>query len=320
MIALLREAGNDDGIVDATELADLRKMVGSAAALALADAVRVLAGKVVNTDPANAKFGSQTLGNLVASDSQAKLDKLIDKWFMGLDRPATTYTYRAANGSLFVNGAAITDIRQGYVGDCYLLAALGSVADIDGSLIQDMFTDNGDGTYTVRFFRNGVKDYVTVDSFLPTDSAGRLVYASAGSSAASSSNELWVALAEKAYAQLNAAGWIGQDGTNSYKGIEGGWMEPVYEQILGNNAESFYKYSQATLVNALNAGKMVTIGTNGSTTSGFVAGHAYIIKSYNASTGTFDLYNPWGTQHLSNVTFATLAANSAWASTAVKPA
>jgi hypothetical protein len=30
-----------------------------------------------------------------------------------------------------------------------------------------MFTKNGDGTYSVRFFNNGVAEYVTVDRELP---------------------------------------------------------------------------------------------------------------------------------------------------------
>lgn len=89
-----------------------------------------------------------------------------------------------------------------------------------------MFIDNGDGTFTVRFFNNGVADYVTVDRYLPTTS-NRAAYAGWGGGEASSSmNELWVALAEKAYAQLGASGWSRPgNNRNSYSDIEGGgWI------------------------------------------------------------------------------------------------
>lgn len=320
MMLILQVAGDDDGIVDASELTDLRLIVSNANTLGLTDDVRVLASKVVNAHTANAKYKGAALGNLAANSTDAHLDKLIDKWFMGGDRPnatiyGTTYQYRLANGSLFVNGASLTDIKQGYVGDCYLLASLGSVAMIDPGAISQMFIDNGDGTFAVRYFRNGVADYVTVDLYLPTDTSGRFIFANMGAYASSASNELWVALAEKAYAQLNEAGWIGQDGTNSYSGIEGGWMESVYEQVLGRNAISSYKPSQTNLINSFNAGKMISLGSNSSTTNGVVGGHAYVLQNYNSATGLFQLYNPWATQHVS-LTYAQVASNFDWMASA----
>ena len=44
----------------------------------------------------------------------------------------------------------------------------------------------------------------------------------------------------------------------------------------------------------------MTIGTDGSTSSndtlsyGLYGSHAYAVTGYNASSGTFTLYNPWG--------------------------
>jgi hypothetical protein len=61
------------------------------------------------------------------------------------------------------------DVNQGNLGDCYLLASLAGTAYRTPSTIQNMFTDNGDGTFTVRFLRNGVANYVTVDRLLTND-------------------------------------------------------------------------------------------------------------------------------------------------------
>ena len=323
MITILRSAGND-GTVNATELADLRLLVSNATTLGMADYVRVLASNVVNASVANAKYLGAALGNLAAGSTATQLNNLVDKWFLGTDRPVATpygggtaYTYTLAAGQLFVNGAAYTDINQGNVGDCYFLAALGSVAQKDASAIQNMFIDNGDGTYTVRFYNNGVADYVTVDKYLPTTSGGYFAFQGSFQKVSSSSSELWAALAEKAYVQMNEKGWIGQDGTNSYQGINGGWMEAVYEQILGRNANTITNSSASAVINAVLAGQMVTAGSNSSgTTYNIVASHAYIITGYNATTQTFTLYNPWGSNQPAALTWAQLSSNFSYFATA----
>ena len=197
--------------------------------------VRGLTGNVVDGDAANATYQGTPLGNLQAGSAGAHLQKLVLKWFLGTDRPvaASGTTYTPANGALFVNGPAVGDIRQGRVSDCYFLAALGELAQDRPQAIRDMFTENSDGTVTVRFFRNGQAKYVTVDRSVPIDSTGRLVYAGFGATASNPSNELWVVLAEKAYAQLNQSGWTEQDGTNRYIGIADGYSDTVMMQVTG---------------------------------------------------------------------------------------
>ena len=126
-----------------------------------------------------------------------------------------------------------TDVVQGDVGDCYFMANLAGVARTDPQAIMNMFTDNGDGTYTVRLFLKGQADYVTVDRDLPVNVNGQFVFANSGRLAASTTNVLWVALAEKAYVEFNASGTIAQDGTNTYQGIAGGYANIAYAQITG---------------------------------------------------------------------------------------
>ena len=212
MMSILRSAGSDDSRVDAVEMADFRTILAHAAQYQLQDYVRSLTTYVVNGNQANASFQGQALGNLAAGSSAAQLNKLVDKWFLGADHPnADGYGYQAYAGQLFVNGPAYTDIEQGQVGDCYLVATFGALAKSDPSAITSMFTDNGDNTYTVRFYgSNGAADYVTVDCQFATASWGGPVYAGVGTySPSSTSNELWVALLEKAYVQWNETGGTG---------------------------------------------------------------------------------------------------------------
>jgi hypothetical protein len=317
MIAILREAATDDAKVDATEFADLRKIIAAAATLQLDDSVRVLANKVVNGDAANANFtggGTATaLGNLdvtqAAQSSQAHLGKLIDKWFLGLDRPtllASGDSYQKISGNLFQNGISIDDIKQQSLGDCYFLVSLASAALESPSIIQNMFTDNGDGTYAVRFFKPNptggvIADYVTVDTLLATRN-NNSIYASWGSNVASTGNELWVALAEKAYAQLNESAWINQDGTNRYVGIEGGDPEAVMGEItgVGTGWKNSNQFTKQAAIDLFNSNKLVTLSIYDNANTGVnvpVKNHAYVGKSYNAATGLFSFHNPWGNNH-----------------------
>ncbi len=283
--------------VSATDYADLKTILSRAATLDMPGYVRVLAGDVVNGNAANAHYQGQALGNLAAGCSASRLIELVDKWFLGTDHPNSDgYAYSAAAGSLFGSGPRYTDVQQGELGDCYFIATLGTIAKSNPAAITNMFIANGDGTWTVRFYANGVADYVTVDNMLPTDSYGNLIYAGLGDVANNSSNKLWIPLAEKAYAQWNETGLEGRNGQNDYASIAGGWMGDVDAQVLGSQAAE-YGINNATkqiMIAALAANQAVTTGTNDNPNNGLYGDHAYLVIGYNSATDTFTLYNPWG--------------------------
>jgi hypothetical protein len=318
MISILREAKDHTGI-DSAELTDLRKIVNPSTGFSTPEYVRNLANKVVNSDPANPRSG---FGNLYSGSSSTQMENLIGKWFLGTDRPDAhaNSTYRYVSGSLFQNGASQTDVAQGAEADCYLLAGLASTAHRTPNAISNMFIDNGDGTFTVRYFNNGVADYVTVDRYLPTRSNGTAFYQGWGGGVnTSTSNELWVALAEKAYAQINESGWLGRNPSeNSYSSI--GWGDPgaAIRQIT-NRTPSWYGVStnadKDALISKINSGQIVVLATKSETTA-LIKSHAYVVTGYNSTTGLFSLYNPWGSDH-ANIGWGTLSSNSqAWAATA----
>ncbi len=314
MIQVLRSAGTD-GVVDATELAFLRQITATGSNYAMPAYVRELAKDVVNANPANAKFKGSTAGNLTAGSSATLLNNLVDKWFLGADEPVMTgsgLSYQTVVGNLFNGSPSRNDAKQGQLGDCYFIAAIASLADKNAEAVRNLFIDNSDGTYTVRFYAdsNRAADYVTVNRRLPTRS-GRLEYSGYGLSATSTATTLWIALAEKAYAQWNETGNAGRDGTNNYGSIEGGWMSYVNAQVLGTNSSnySFSNTPKQTLITAITGNKAVTLGTKTGASDGLVGGHAYSVTGYNASTDTFTLHNPWGTSHPGALSWAQLQTN-----------
>jgi hypothetical protein len=102
---------------------------------------------------------------------------------------------------------------------CPNRSSLATTAAHDSSVIQNMFiydgTSNGIDIWTVRFFESGSLVYVTVDNQLPMKD-GSVVYDRP------QGGVLWVALAEKAYAQLNefAPNMTPSPGENSYAALD----------------------------------------------------------------------------------------------------
>ncbi len=215
-----------------------------------------LLGKVVNGDLANTTYRQTILGNLRANSPNMQLDKLVNKWFGGDERPrardasGTSLNYAYTNGVLFgLNGPRLLDIDQGGLGDCYLMAALGSVAAKNRQVIEDMIIDNGDDTYTIRFFNGNQAEYVTVDRYLPVNSSGNLVYAHGGRAASLSAlqatqSPIWFALIEKAFVIASSSGWIeDQSRSNDFgvpdglDGINGGNPKLALQHLLGHEVQ-----------------------------------------------------------------------------------
>jgi uncharacterized protein YegP (UPF0339 family) len=332
---LLRITGND-GTVSAVEFADLRTINANLSrwlSPSTNSYYSYIFNAAVNGNTANqwwtAGGGTRTaLGNLQAGSSALQLNRLVDKWFGGLDLPtnfvggdtarsagALTFSYSTATGTLFQNGISFSDIAQGQAGTCYLLAAASSLANNQSGLISDLFRDNGDGTFGVRFYSSSRNEFwVTVNRALPT-LGGSLVLA--GNSSRSLNGELWVALLEKAYAQANETGLFGRSTTaNSFSYVEGGW-EDALTHLSGATTSSVSAYYTSsrwqsavnnlttwnTLRNnaiaAFNAGRSLWVGSFGNTTgsngkTNLVSGHAFAVTGFNAATGNFILANPWG--------------------------
>jgi hypothetical protein len=137
-----------------------------------------------------------------------------------------------------------------------------------------------------------------VDRYLPVNSNSYFIYDNWAHRDTDSTDILWVALAEKAYAQLAQEGWSrGAGAKNSYGSLGGGDCGLATAQITGL-AYTWNAYSSATdLANAFNAGKLVTLATNASDSqvaTNIVSNHCYALTKADAKADQFTLMNPWG--------------------------
>ncbi|MDB4520472.1 pre-peptidase C-terminal domain-containing protein, partial [Akkermansiaceae bacterium] len=321
------ESVKDGGLVDADELHDLRVLVANHKEVVLSNYIATVLDNIANGDPANQYYTGRDgligrtsrveLGNLYPGSSTDRLDKLVSKWFLGTDSPALSTQYTRLDLPLYFNGAGTEDPRQGSVGDCYLIAAMGAIADtsvgsIDGTVPSvnpgDMIVDNEDGTYGVRFYDNdGAERWVTVDKFVPGYREDTLNFAE------TNSGESWAMLVEKAYVQLNESDNISQDGTNRYGignnfGIAGGDSGQALAHLTGQRAS--YGFIDSDAGNQWTAGKLRAlldqdlplIFSTGApcalaSSYGVKRRHAYSYESYDPATQKFYLRNSWGFAH-----------------------
>lgn len=205
---------------------------------------------------------------------------------------------RFANNPLFAsNGPTASDVRQGNLGDCWLLAGLAGVANDRPAAIRERVVDFDDGTYGVRlgnsFYR--VDDDLAVANSTSTSP----VNASLGRE-----NSMWVAAVEKAFAHYRT-------GANSFASLEGGWGIEVNQAFNSSNAgrRNIGSYSSAAalgndIFNRWNNYQAVTIGFLSGSGAPLVTGHMYTVMSVSRNSSgvvtSVTLRNPWGFDGVAN--------------------
>lgn len=315
MISLFRNA-QDNNLISVTEQTDLRTIVANFARFNMLDYVRFLS--------------SETANNIAANMTAAESETLIGRYFLGTETPGDRYTNRKrqetkilnhveVQGILYdplVERANIADIVQGRIANCYLVAALGAVALSQPDLISDMVIDNGDTTYTIRFYqRSGsrfVAQYVTIDQRLAVEQGStELFFANAGSLEPDSrdnrdnindpDNILWSPLIERAYAQWYEFYKNDSSSDSGYTAIgNGGGTDRAISEIIGRSCRSLStrSISFTDIQSVLADGQPIAASSPEKGETDLIVGwHAYtLVDAFVDDMGEqrIILYNPWG--------------------------
>ncbi|XP_076463680.1 LOW QUALITY PROTEIN: calpain-9-like [Babylonia areolata] len=205
-------------------------------------------------------------------------------------------------------GASRFDVRQGELGDCWLLAAVASLT-CNQTLFNKVvppdqsFSDSYCGLFRFNFWHQGDWKEVVVDDRLPTYN-GQLVFMHS-----TEKNEFWSALLEKAYAKL----------TGSYESLKGGSTSEAMEDFTGGVTEMFELRGKhppnllAIMLKAHERGSLMGCSIDADPgqleaqqDNGLIMGHAYSITSVSLmdiKTSRIEgqipmvrVRNPWGNE------------------------
>ena len=195
---------------------------------------------------------------------------------------------------VFVKGGISRfDINQGTIGNCWAVSTIANLAstikrhpEIMGQIFDpNQSFDDGNHHFTFRFFKNGAWHDVTIDDYLPWNTAKqKLLFVSS-----TEKLEFWPCLLEKAYAKFRG----------SYADMNYGWMSWALNDMTGDDwtevdtTEDMYH----DVCDKIAAHGLVLAACLNRNTVKLESGHAYSLTGFGGDVNhgkCVRVRNPWG--------------------------
>jgi hypothetical protein len=130
-----------------------------------------------------------------------------------------------------INSVEVTDIKQGGLGDCYLMSSAAAVGEFEKRLSEAFVTKtyNTEGIIAINTHVLGLKKTIYLDDYLPfwSSTSSYLAFAQP-----STNKELWGPFIEKAWAKVSG----------NYEITEGGWASEAV-RFITNSPSYWYAVS-----------------------------------------------------------------------------
>jgi len=213
----------------------------------------------------------------------------------------------AIDHSLFAPGDPnLETFHQGGIGDCYLLAVIGTFVYQHPQTVREMITQQPDGSFKVQF-GNGKTVVIS-----PLTDAELIMGASE-----SRDHGIWLSVLEKAYAQIaeqtkehkTGKEFEADDAVATDFIGHGGYYNPVIALMSGHQVsgapmarwvkqdpQAGLQRAHELMTKLASDHKLmaVSVGGNKSRPKGIAGGHVYGVLGYNADTREVLVFNPWG--------------------------
>lgn len=258
----------------------------------LMEAASVVLRQAIEQDVASDAFDAASYGSLLEGSSwsdvingaQGTWDWLTGNSHWDEDRVGGTIPVDDP-ASIPVDGpdaqavfADLSQVRQGQIGDCWLISSLAAVGQRDPAFIDEHINFR-DGGWDVTLYEDGQPVTIRVE-------ADQLV---AHGARDAQGNPSWISVYEEAVAQHFGDNYRALYADSTTRGLELITGQPVQESIFPPSHEE--------LAAAIADGKAVTGMTDPlhPWRDDLVAAHVYIVESVDPVTGDVTVVNPWGT-------------------------
>lgn len=184
---------------------------------------------VINQTGGDGKLEYSTGENLLSSDEKTRFTAT-----PGGKTVTNNFSFEDVGKPLFdtTNGPEADDIKQGLIGDCYLMSALISLTKDNQNLIRKMIVPKGN-KFIVTLHKEGVPVEVEVDKKLIVRKMNGYQNSMPASEAL---DDIWVPIIEKAYAKLFND--TPTDLGGNLMDIEGGDSSEALKALLGNRVKT----------------------------------------------------------------------------------